>query len=109
MICPSHSPITEINTGLFQNGLGLKLIHLLKANEVTWSGHIFTQPITNTSLTGGGGGGGTAILYWTYHAELTNDPRLGANQKMNDSEAACCGAEALGLRLGTTGCATGKQ
>ena len=40
----------------------------------------------------------TAILYWTYRAELTNDPSLGVNQKMNDSEAACCGAEALGLR-----------
>ena len=51
----------------------------------------------------------TAILYWPYRAELTNDPSLGVNQKMNDSEAACCGAEALGLRLGTTGCATGKQ
>ena len=45
----------------------------------------------------------TAILYWKYRAELTNDPSLGVNQKMNDSEAACCGAEALGLRLGTTG------
>ena len=51
----------------------------------------------------------TAILYWPYHAELTNNPSFGVNQKMNDSEAACCGAEALGLRLGTTGCATGKQ
>ena len=51
----------------------------------------------------------TAILYWPYRAELTNDPSLGVNQKMNDSEAACCGAEALDLRLGTTGCATGKQ
>ena len=51
----------------------------------------------------------TAILYWSYRAELTNDPSLGVNQKMNDSEAACCGADALGLRLGTTGCATGKQ
>ena len=51
----------------------------------------------------------TAILYWTYRAEQTNDPSSGVNQKMNDSEAACCGAEAFGLRLGTTGCATGKQ
>ena len=51
----------------------------------------------------------TAILYWTYRAELTNDPSLGVNQKMNDSEAACCSAEALGLLLCTTGCATGKQ
>ena len=51
----------------------------------------------------------TAILCWTYRAELTNDPSLGVNQKMNDSEAACCGVETLGLRLGTTGCATGKQ
>ena len=50
----------------------------------------------------------TAILYWTYRAELTNDPSSGVNQNMNASEAACCGAEALGLRLGTTGCATGK-
>ena len=47
--------------------------------------------------------------YWTYRAELTNDPSLGVNQKLNDSEAACCGAEAFGLRLGNTGCATGKQ
>ena len=30
----------------------------------------------------------TAILYWTYRAELTNEPSLGVNQKMNDSEAA---------------------
>ena len=43
----------------------------------------------------------TAFLYWTYRAQLTNDSSLGVNQKMNDSEA-------LGLRLGTTGCATGK-
>ena len=51
----------------------------------------------------------TAIFYWTYRAELTNDPSLGVNQKVNDSEAACCRVETLGLPLGTTGCATGKQ
>ena len=34
----------------------------------------------------------TVIIHWTYRAELTNDPSLGVNQKMNDSEAACCGA-----------------
>ena len=44
----------------------------------------------------------TAILYWTHRAELTNDPSLGVNQKMNDSKEACCGAEALGLRLDMT-------
>ena len=35
----------------------------------------------------------TAILYWTYRAELANDPSFRANQKMNDSEAVCSGAE----------------
>ena len=38
----------------------------------------------------------TAILYWTYRAELTNDPGSRVKPKMNDSEAACFGAEALG-------------
>ena len=37
----------------------------------------------------------TAILFWTYRAELTNDPSFRVNPKMNDSEAACFGAEAL--------------
>ena len=38
----------------------------------------------------------TMIRYWTYRAELTNDPSFRVNQKMNDSEVACCGAEVLG-------------
>ena len=37
----------------------------------------------------------TAILYWTYRAELTNDPSFRVKPKMNDSEAACFAAEAL--------------
>ena len=40
----------------------------------------------------------TAILYWTYRAGLTNDPSFRVNPKMNDSEAACFGGEALEYR-----------
>ena len=34
-----------------------------------------------------------AILYWTYRAELTNDPSFCVNQTMNVTQAICCGAE----------------
>ena len=55
----------------------------------------------------------TAILYWTYRAELTNDPgfRVYQNEWQWSRMLRCgsAGKPLFGLRLRTTRCATGKQ
>ena len=56
----------------------------------------------------------TAILYWTYRAELTNDPSFRVNQKgvtvkPHASVRKHWNIPLLGLRFCTTDCATGKK